>query len=401
MVLGFDPTDPAFVADPYPVYARLRAEAPVVHHAAHGSWLVSRHADVDRVLRDRAFGRAFVPREPYERFAPWNLVNEHAMLELEPPDHTRLRRLVSHAFTPRRVASMAAGIAAAADRLLDGIETVLADGGRVDLVAALAEPLPVTVIADLLGFPAEHRDLLRPWSNAIVALYEPLPHPSVEDAAIAAARDFAGALRELIAARRADPGDDLLSELAVLSLDGDRLSEDELVATAVLLLNAGHEASVNVLASGVVALLEHADQWTRIAAAPTVEVAGIAVEELIRFETPLSLFTRRVLAPVRVGDVALEPGQTVSVLIASANRDPEAFARPDVLDVGRWPNPQLGFGAGTHFCLGAALARLELSTAVARLAARLPDLVLADAPTRRASFQFRGWSAVPVGRAGA
>jgi cytochrome P450 len=393
-VLGFDPTDPAFVADPYPVYDRLRREAPVVLHEGHGSWLVSRHADVDRVLRDRAFGRAFVPREPYERFAPWNLVNEHAMLELEPPEHTRLRGLVGRAFSPRRIAAMREAIVGATDALLAPVVEHLDDGGTVDLVPALAEPLPVAVIADLLGFPDEGRELLRPWSNAIVALYEPFPDPSVEDAAIAAARDFTAALRELIAARRRRPGDDLLSELALLSVDGDRLSEDELVATAVLLLNAGHEASVNVIGNGIIALLERPDAWRRLVADPAL--VPRAVEELIRFDTPLSLFTRRVLAPVAVGGVALGPGETVSVLIGSANRDPEAFDAPDLLDLARDPNPQLGFGAGIHFCLGAALARLELAVAFGRLAQLLPGLVLATAPTRRSSFQFRGHANVPV-----
>lgn len=391
---GFDPDDPAFVADPYPAYARLRADAPVVHHERHGSWLVSRHADVDRVLRDRAFGREFVPREPYERFAPWNLVNEHAMLELEPPEHTRLRGLVSRAFSPRRIAAMREAIVAACDALIDPMVERLADGEDVDAIADLAELLPVAVIADLLGFPGEGRALLRPWSNAIVALYEPFPDPAVEDAAITAAREFDAALRSLIAARRRDPGDDLLSELALLSVDGDRLSEDELVATAVLLLNAGHEASVNVIGNGLVALLERPSAWRRLVEDPGL--VARAVEELIRFDTPLSLFTRRVLAPVEVGGVALEPGETVSVLIASANRDPSVFAEPDGLDLGRDPNPQLGFGAGTHFCLGAALARLELAVAFGRLAERLPGLVLAGTPTRRASFQFRGYADVPV-----
>ncbi|MEY3020710.1 MAG: hypothetical protein RLZZ272_1694 [Actinomycetota bacterium] len=393
-MLGFDPEDPALITDPYPAYARLREMAPVVWHEQHGSWLVPRHADVDRVLRDRAFGRAFVPREPYERFAPWNLVNEHAMLELEPPEHTRLRGLASRAFSPRRITRMRAGILATCDALIDPLEERLSDGEEVDVVRTFAEHLPVAVIADLLGFPEEGRALLRPWSNAIVALYEPFPDRSVEGAAIDAARDFAAALRGLIAARRRAPGDDLLSELAVLSVDGDRLSEDELVATAVLLLNAGHEASVNVIGNGLVALLERPDGWRRLVEDPGIVVR--AVEELIRFDTPLSLFTRRVLAPVEVGGVALEPGETVSVLIASANRDPSVFDAPDRLDLGRDPNPQLGFGAGTHFCLGAALARLELAVAFGRLAERLPGLELAAAPTRRASYQFRGFAHVPV-----
>ena len=387
--IGFDPSDPAFLADPYPVYARLRDEPGLVHYEHNGWWLASRHADVDGMLRSRQLGRVFVPKQPYERFAPWNLVNEHAMLELEPPDHTRLRKLVSHAFTPRRVEALRGRVRELADELIDD----LVAGGGGDLLHDLAEPLPVAVISELLGIEGQERDLLRPWSNAIVALYEPEADASAEEAAIAAAREFTDYLDVLIARRRETPGDDLLSALVQLQVEGDRLTRNELVATAVLLLNAGHEASVNVLGNGVVAMLREG-QWDRLVADPTL--APTAVEEAIRFDMPLSVFTRTVMEDVTIGEHELQEGQVVGLLLASANRDPAVFAGADEMDVARSPNPHVGFGAGIHFCLGAALARVELQEAFTQLAVRVPGLALVDEPPRRASYQFRGYTAVPV-----
>jgi len=386
--MDFDPADPAFIADPYPAYAALRRDAPVRWYAPGGFWLVARHAHVDALLRDPRLGRVFTPREPAAVYGAWNLVNEHAMLEREPPDHTRLRRLVAGAFTPRRAEELRGRVRALAAELLDPVRA----GGGGDLVAAFAEPLPVAVIAELLGVPAADRHLLRPWSNAIVGLYELEPGPGVADRAVAAARDFTGYLRALLAERRRRPGDDLLSALAVAAVDGDRLTEDELVATAVLLLNAGHEASVNVIAGGVLALLRHPGQLARLRADPGL--APRAVEELIRYDTPLSLFQRTAFADVAVGDQVVRAGERVGLLLGSANRDPAAFPRPDELDVGRTPNRHVGFGAGIHYCLGAPLARVELQEALALL---LPlDLALAADPPMRPTFQFRGPATLPV-----
>jgi cytochrome P450 len=386
----FDPADPAFVADPYPAYARLRAEPGLHRWEERGVWLVARHAEVDAVLRDRRLGRVFTPREPRERFDPWNFVNEHSMLELEPPDHTRLRRLVSSSFTPRRVEALREAITGIVDGLLDDAEAT----GSVDLVPALAEPLPVEVIAELLGVPEGDRPLLRPWSNAIVALYEPEHDDATAEAAITAAREFTAYLRELVARRRAAPGEDLLSGLVEVSEGGETLTEDEVVVTAILLLNAGHEASVNVAANGVVALLRTPSQLARLRDDPAL--VRPAVEELIRYDSPLSLFDRVALEPVVLADQPIAEGDRVAVLLGSANRDPEAFEDPDALDVGRAHNPHVGFGAGIHFCLGAPLARLELRIALDRLVQRFPGLALAGEPVRRPTFQFRGFSSVPV-----
>ena len=380
----FDPLDADFVADPYPAYAQLRREQPLSWYEEGGMWLVARHDDVDATLRDRRLGRTFTPKEPQARFAPWNLLNTHSMLELEPPEHSRLRGLVARDFTPRRVESLRPRIRAQVDGLLEGMTE------EADLIADLAEPLPVAVIAELLGVPEDDRPLLRPWSNAIVALYEPEPPEGAEERAITAAREFTEYLRALIARRREDPAEDLLSALA----QRDELSDDELVATAALLLNAGHEASVNALGNGVVALLDHPDQLARLRADP--DRVPAAVEELLRFDTPLSLFQRTALEPVEVAGQRLEPGDRVGLLLGSANRDDATFHDPDTLDVTRQHNPHVGFGGGLHFCLGAPLARVELTEALAGLLRHFTHMELSQRPPRRASFQFRGYERVPL-----
>jgi cytochrome P450 len=370
------------------VYDRLRREAPLAWHDDTGMWLVARHDDVDRLLRDRRLGRVFTPYEPRERYDPWNLLNIHSLLELEPPDHTRLRRLVAHPFTPRRIAGLRGRIAELADGLLDA-----ADPDDVDLMADYADRLPVDVIAELLGVPEELRAPLRPWSNQIVALYELEHDDATARAAVEASIAFTAMLDELIAWRRRSPGEDLLSALVHADVDGDALTRDELVATAALLLNAGHEASVNVIGNGVVALLAHPAQLDRLRAAGEMPAA---VDELIRYDSPLSLFQRTVFEPVDIAGRRLEPGARVGLLLASANRDPEAFADPDTLDLDRSPNPHVGFGAGIHYCLGAPLARLEIAVALDRLLARAPDLAVVSPPERRRSFQFRGYRRVQL-----
>ncbi|MBW3604324.1 MAG: cytochrome P450 [Actinobacteria bacterium] len=387
--ITFDPS--RLVDDPYPTYARLRDEAPLTWHDTTGLWLVARHHDVDRLLRDRRLGRVFVPYEPRERFAPWNLLNEHSLLELEPPEHTRLRRLAARPFTPRRIAGLRGRIVELTDELLDRV-----DPTGFDLMTEFAELLPVEVIAELLGVPRELRGPLRPWSNRIVALYELDHDDRTAQAAIDAAAEFTAMLDELIAWRRDAPGDDLLSALVHADVDGDALSRDELVATAALLLNAGHEASVNVIGNGVVALLERRARLAELRDAADADAMADAVEELIRFDSPLSLFQRTVFEPVEVVGRVLEPGERVGLLLGSANRDEEAFDRADTLKLRRSPNPHVGFGAGIHYCLGAPLARLEIAVALERLLARSDVIELVDAPTRRASFQFRGYRRVPV-----
>ena len=380
----------AFIADPYPTYAALRRESPVLWHEPSQLWLTFRYADVSAVLRDRRLGRIWRDHEPRDAFEPFNLLHRHALLESEPPDHTRLRRLVQGAFARGHVERLRPRIRAIADELLDRV----AGAGRMDLLADYAEPLPVIVIAELLGVPEADRHLLRPWSNAIVKMYEYERAPGVDITAVRAAADFARYLRGMRAERRARPREDLVSSLVEIEDGGERLSEDELVATCVLLLNAGHEASVNVLGNGMTALLHHPDQLARVRADPAL--VPTAVEELIRFDPPLQLFERTATEDVEVGAHRVPAGAKVGALLGAANRDPEAFAEPDRLDVARTPNPHVGFGAGIHFCVGAPLARVELQVSLDTLLRRLPRLALAAEPELRPTYVLRGRREVQV-----
>ncbi|MEU4624583.1 cytochrome P450 [Actinoplanes sp. NPDC023801] len=384
--MGIDFSDPAFVADPYPGLAGLRESTPLSFHAPSGRWLAASHAAADAVLRDRRLGRFWRDEEPADMFEPFNLLHRNQMMENEPPVHTRLRSLVAKAFARGHVDRLRAAVAAEASRLL----TVAGD--EFDLLAELAEPLAVTVIAELLGVPAADRHRLRPWSAAMVRMYEMDRTPEVEAEALAACREFAGYLGELAASRAAKPRDDLISHLVTVRENSDRLSGDELVASAILLLNAGHEASVNGLGNGVVALLRHPDEVLRLRADRALLPA--AVEEMLRFDSPSQLFVRTAAADVEVAGVTVPAGAEVAALLGAANRDPAVFAEPDRFDAGRVPNPHLSFGAGLHFCLGAPLARIELRAALAALLEHAPRLELAADPVRSPGFVLRGYASV-------
>ncbi|MGW4946544.1 cytochrome P450 [Actinoplanes sp. NPDC004185] len=384
--MDVDFTDPGFVRDPYPQLARLREQAPVTWHAPTGRWLAAGHAAVEGVLRDRRLGRFWRDREPAAVYEPFNLLHRNQMMENEPPVHTRLRSLVARAFTRGHVERLAPAVAAEAAALL------AATGPEFDLLAEVAEPLAVTVIAELLGVPPADRHRLRPWSAAIVRMYEVSPAPQTEAAALTASQEFADYLRDLAERRRAEPRDDLVSRLVAVRDGTDRLSADELVASAILLLNAGHEASVNALGGGMVALLRHPDQLARLRA--DRRLVPTAAEEMIRYDPPLHMFIRTAAADVELAGVTIPAGAEVAALLGAANRDPAVFADPDTFDVGRDPNPHVGFGAGLHFCLGAPLARLELRTAVAALLDHAPRLELAAEPVQRPTFVLRGYTAV-------
>jgi cytochrome P450 len=259
----------------------------------------------------------------------------------------------------------------------------------------MAEELPVAVIAELLGVPEVDRPMLRPWSNAIVKMYEYGRTTAIEDAAERAAAEFVEYLRGLAAARRRSPGEDLLSHLVqVRDTEGDRLTEDELVTTCILLLNAGHEATVNVSGNGLLALLEHPDQHARLRADPGL--LPTAIEELMRFDSPLQLFERTATGDAPIGGIMVEKGQKIAALLGSANRDPAVFADPDALDVGRTDNPHISFGAGVHFCIGAPLARVELQASFGALLSRTSRLELGADPVRRPQFVLRGLAELPV-----
>jgi cytochrome P450 len=347
------------------------------------------------VLRDRRLGRIWRDKAPAERFGSFNLIHRNAILEMEPPEHTRLRRLVSAAFARGHVERLRPWVQELADSLVDGL--VARSGGTepVDVLSGMAEELPVAVIAELLGVPDADRPLLRPWSNAIVKMYEYGRTTEVEDAAERAAAEFVAYLRELAADRRRSPGEDLLTHLVtVRDSEGDRLTEDELVTTCILLLNAGHEATVNVSGNGLLALLEHPDELARLRADPGL--LPTAIEELMRFDSPLQLFERTATADVEVGGVTVRAGQKIAALLGSANRDPAVFADPDTLDVGRADNPHISFGAGVHFCIGAPLARVELQASFGALLSRTSRLELGGHARRRPEFVIRGLQELPV-----
>jgi cytochrome P450 len=393
-VTPLDLTDPAVVADPYPAFARARAVAPVQWHEDLGLWLAFRHAEANAVLRDRRLGRVWRDKEPAERFGNFNLIHRNAILEMEPPDHTRLRRLISTAFARGHVERLRPWVQDLARSLVDGLVERSGGDEPVDVLSGMAEQLPVDVIAELLGVPAVDRPLLRPWSNAIVKMYEYGRTTAIEDAAERAADEFVAYLRALTADRRRAPGDDLLSHLvSVRDTGGDRLTEDELVTTCILLLNAGHEATVNVSGNGLLALLEHPDQLQRLRDDPTL--LPTAIEELMRFDSPLQLFERTAIEDVEIGGVTVPAGQKIAALLGSANRDPAVFAEPDTLDVGRSENPHISFGAGVHFCIGAPLARVELQATFGALLERTSRLELGRAE-RRPEFVIRGLRELPV-----
>jgi cytochrome P450 len=394
----FDPWSSAFVADPYPAYARLRAEAPVSYFAPTNQWLVSRHADVDALLRDRRLGRSFLQvatpeefgREPdADHLAPfWELIRG-GMLDVEPPDHTRLRRLVSKAFTPRMVARLQPQVVAIADRLVGDLLDAGSDGSGVDLLSTVAEPLPVTVIAEMLGIPESDRHLLRPWSADICGMYELRPSREVQDRAVRASAEFGDYLRGLTRERRAAPGGDLISALTQVADSGDALTTGELVGTCVLLLNAGHEATVNMTGNGWWALFRNPDQLAVLRA----DVEGVlptALEELMRWDTPAQMFERWVLTDIEVAGVTVPRGAEVALLFGSANRDPEVRENPDALDLRRTPNVHLSLGAGIHYCLGAPLARIELAASFGALLRRAPRLAVAAEPRWKPGYILRG-----------
>ena len=392
--MTFDPSDPGFVADPYPAFAALREHGEVHRHDGLGLAVAVSHGACAAVLRHRALGRLWSDATPLTAFAAFNLLHRNSLLENEPPRHTRLRRLISAAFARGHVERLRPWVddlaAALAGRLADEI----AAHGSADLLTHLAAPLPIEVIGELLGVPGQDRPRLQAWSNAIVKMYEYGLPAELAGRAEQAAAEFVEFLRDLAAHRTETPGDDLISDLVSVRDGSDRLSADELVGTAVLLLMAGHEASVNVVGNGVLALLTYRDQWERVVADPTV--LPTAVDELIRFDAPLQLFERTATAPVTIAGHHLEPGDRIAALLGAAARDPEVFAAPDTLDVTRSPNPHLGFGAGIHYCVGAPLARVEITAALAALTSRLPRLRLADEPRRRDEFVIRGLRTLPV-----
>jgi cytochrome P450 len=390
----FDPRDPAFLADPYPAFAALREAGPVHRHEGLGLHVAVSHAACDTVLRDRSLGRLWRDREPVAAFASFNLLHRTSMLENEPPTHTRLRRLVAGAFGRGHVERLRRTVDELAGRLVADLAERLGDG-PADLLEHVAEPLPVEVVAELIGVVPADRHLLRPWSNTIVKMYEYDLPDDRRRAAETAAAEFVAYLRGVVADRRANPrDDDLVTDLVRASDAGEKLTQDEVVGTCVLLLMAGHEATVNVVGNGVNALLRHPDEWRRVVADPGLVPS--AAEEMIRFDAPLQLFERTATTDVDVAGTTIRAGEKVAALLGAANRDPAVFEAPDRFDAARERNPHLGFGAGIHFCLGAPLARIEIQSVLGALRRRLPGLALAGEPEHRPEFVIRGFTTLPV-----
>lgn len=390
-----DLTDPALIDDPYPALAELRSAGKPVWHAGMGLWLAARHADASAVLRHRGLGRIFRERQPIESWSTFNWLHADSILDSEPPQHTRLKSLVSQAFARGHIERLRPTIVSLATSLLDVAEQRMRESGSFDLIADYAEPLPVLVIAELLGIPENHIAKLRPWSQAIVKMYEYERTPAQDRAAQQACVEFADCVSALAKERRSDPRDDLVSHLASVEDGGQRLSERELIATAVLLLNAGHEASVNGFGNGIVAALNHRDQWEQLARDPW-GLTPTAIEEFLRYDSPLHLFERTATTELEINGVVLRPGDRIAALIGSANRDAAAFDDADSFNLSRDPNPHISFGAGIHFCLGAPLARLELGISLPLLVERMPHLRLAAPPKRRPSFVLRGYESIPA-----
>ena len=391
---AFNPMDPEFLADPYPTYHRLRDEDPV-HHSPLDFWVLTRYEDVAVVLRDPRFIKEPLVSVVAARFGVTVPPGVGlSMLDRDPPDHTRLRSLVSKAFTPRVVDGLRPRVQTIVDDLITRAEAV----GSMDLIEEFAYPIPVNVICEMLGVPVEDHERFKGWSLDIArgldSVWLPLESeiPKRSGAARHAIGDY---MRELIAERRASPRGDLLSALITAEEAGDKLSEDELIATCILLLIAGHETTVNLIGNGTLALLRHPEELRRLRETPGLITS--AVEELLRYDGPVQRTARITSTEVTIGGRTIAKGEMVMPFIGAADRDPSQFPDPDRLDLGRSDNRHIAFGWGIHFCLGAPLARLEGQIAIDTLVRRLPGLALVDdEPEYRQSLTLRGLKALPV-----
>jgi cytochrome P450 len=381
--------------NPYPLYRHLLAEAPVQWNDVLQAWTLVRYADVVGALTDSRLSveRRRTDRQTHRPADDEAAVSERgrSMLVSDPPDHTRLRALVQKAFTPRMIEQLRPRIIAVVGELLDRIAGC---AGLVDLIGDLAYPLPVVVIAELLGVPAEDRVRFHAWSSVVAASLDPLVPESVAAQVVDARNALHAYLRGVIEQRRREPRADLISALVAVEEQGDVLSEPELVTMCTLLLIAGHETTVNLIGNGVLALLRHPDALARLRAEPPLITS--AVEELLRFDSAVQLTARVAVERLEIGGQTIEAGQWILPLLGAANHDPAQFRDPEALDLARTPNNHVAFGRGIHFCLGAPLARLEGQIAIGTLVRRFPNLALAGEPIRRNQITLRGLSSLPV-----
>ena len=396
LIARFDVGDPAFIADPYPVLNAIREATPIFWNPRTEQWTLTRFDDVHETLRDRRLGRGYTHRythaelgrpEPDPRWASFHQHEEWSLLCLEPPDHTRIRRLVAKVFTPRAVASMRPTVEGFANELLDRCQEM----GRFELLTDYAQPYSVAVICSMLGVPRTDTQLLLDWSHAIVKMYELSTTDEVRERANRAAAEYIEYTQALIAEKRSRPDGLLVSELVRVEDAGDVLTEAEIVSTTMVLLEAGHEATVNTLGNGMRAMLRHPGEWQRVVSGDVP--ARVAVEEMLRWDPPLHLFERWVLDEgVEIAGQPIAVGQEVAMLFGAAQRDPRRFPDADRFDVGRGDAGHIGFGGGIHFCVGAPLARQEIEVSVAGLAARFPELAVETEPTYHPNFVIRGLS---------
>lgn len=397
----FDPTRPEVLGDPYPHLDALRESTPVAYAPAMDRWLVTRHEDVFACQRNPGLGRSYRQRFTDEEFGRppqdprwrnfWQ-AEKWSLLELEPPAHTRIRSLVSSAFTPKTVLGLREPAAKRSEELL----VDLRERPQFDLLTDYAQPYSVSIICELLGAERAHEAMFLHWAHAMVKMYEVNTTPEEAVEADRSAGDFIRAAQDLIDHKRRNPADDLVSRLVQADVEGERLTDEELVSTIIVLLNAGHEATVNTTGNGMTTMIEHPDQWRLVTSGEVP--ARQAVEELIRFDPPLQLFERWVLDEgIEVGGVELPWGSRIAMLYGAANGDPRVFERPRELDITReGASRHVNFGGGVHACLGSPLARVELEASFANLARLVPDLQLAEAPERTGAFVIWGYRAVPV-----
>ena len=404
MTYVFDLGKPATNANPFPEFARLRAEDPVHWSPAMKAWIITRHADVKNVaLNNRQISADrltpfFKTNPEYQRGSIDSLVRylNHWMVFRDPPDHTRLRRLFNKAFTPTSVSNLRPSIENIVAHLIDGMEAKARRGETVDYIADFAYPLPASVIMDLLGVPRTDLGRVKLWSDDI-ALFIGTAQVAGNKylRAESGAKAMSDYFRSLVEARTAEPHDDMISHLVLARDDRDALTTDEIIGTCILLLFAGHETTTNLIGNGFLYSMRHRDQWERLVADPSL--AGSAVEEYLRYDGPSGALARVAAADLEMGGKTIREGQRLFAFMNSANRDPEAFADPDRFDISREPNVHLTFGHGIHFCLGAPLARLEAQIAATRLAERLPDVRLSGGdPEWHDSLILRGVKRLPV-----
>ena len=388
--LSQSPTDPAFVQNPYPFYDTARKHGDFVIWKDYGKIAAVSHRAVQTLLRDRRFGREIPPELAApgpDHLAPWHMVEAHSMLELEPPRHTRLRGLVLRAFTSRAIAELAPSIETLCHELIDRFPDK-----PFDLLQAYCTQVPVITICRLLGVPEHLAPQLLNWSHAMVAMYQARRTCQIEYAAAHAASEFTTFLEKYIDQRRKKPGEDLITRLIAAEEDGDKLSREELIATCILLLNAGHEATVHVVGNGVKTILM-TDTQQQVKAAETIDRA---IEEILRYDPPLHMFTRYAYEDVALFGYQFRGGDEVALLLGAANRDPTVWTDPNAFNPARVIVANTSFGGGLHFCVGAPLARLEMRIALPILLDRCPNLSLTEKPVYSNSYHFHGLTTLMV-----